>query len=184
VIRARPDTSFRATDRHLRWLRRRPCNAHDPLSDEARPRGFEPLTFGSVDRGDSARFGSSKPFRSLRCARKAPENQNRRPARPPPPALEVGTLAPGGGRAEGPRQVRRLPLVRCGRLFLGPRRARSQRESSSPSLPAPRNPQCPVAWEAGLAACMARGCCPANAMAAHGARYADGVALVTPACEC
>jgi hypothetical protein len=39
-----------------------------------------------------------------------------------------------------------LLVVRCGRLFLGPRRARSQDESSSPSLPVPRNPQCPVAW--------------------------------------
>jgi hypothetical protein len=42
--------------------------------------------------------------------------------------------------------ARRLVVVRSGRLFLGPRRARSEGESSNAALRAPRNPQCPVAW--------------------------------------
>ena len=73
------------------------------------------------------------------------------------PLLRIETSALGVGAALRQMQERgrsrsracgRLDLVRCGRLFLGPRRARSWGERSSPSLPAPRNPQCPVAWEA------------------------------------
>ena len=91
---------------------------------EARPRGFEPLTFGSVDRRGSARFGSSKPYSGTRCAKKAPENQNRRPVDRRQLPLRVGTLAPGGERAQGPRQLRRLPLVLGGRLSPRPLDAR------------------------------------------------------------
>jgi len=43
----------------------------------ARPRGFEPLTFGSVDRRGSARFGSSKPNAGSQVAKKSPESQDR-----------------------------------------------------------------------------------------------------------
>jgi hypothetical protein len=39
----------------------------------ARPRGFEPLTFGSVDRRGSAKFGSSKPDEAPRVAESRPK---------------------------------------------------------------------------------------------------------------
>ena len=42
-----------------------------------RPRGFEPLTFGSVDRRLRREFGSSKPNSRGRVARKSPEIKNR-----------------------------------------------------------------------------------------------------------
>jgi hypothetical protein len=57
-------------------------------------------------------------------------------------------------RASARARTARSRVVRCGRLFLGPRRARSQGESSSPSLPAPRNPQCPVGWEGAVTAAL------------------------------
>jgi hypothetical protein len=59
-------------------------------------------------------------------------------------------------RARASVRLARSVLVRCGRLFLGPRRARSPGESSSPSLPAPRNPQCPVAWIRAVSASLLR----------------------------
>src|SRR5665648_357197 len=61
----------------------------------ARPREFEPLTFGSV------------------AAKMAPEHRNRGQFDRRQLALGVGTLAPRGERAQGPRQVRRLLVVRC-----------------------------------------------------------------------
>jgi steroid delta-isomerase-like uncharacterized protein len=44
---------------------------------DSRPRGFEPLTFGSVDRRGSAIFGSGKPNPGPSVAKKAPKNQDR-----------------------------------------------------------------------------------------------------------
>ncbi len=123
--RAESLTSFRATNPSPSAGSEVPVNAHDLPIRVARPRGFEPLTFGSVDRRGSARFGSSKPFRLLRRANKAPEiriaGQLDRCQLP----LRVGTLAPGGERTQGPRQVRRLPLVPSGRESMRLRNARS-----------------------------------------------------------
>lgn len=42
---------------------------------EARPRGFEPLTFGSVDRRLARRFGSIEPFSLVSLARNSPETR-------------------------------------------------------------------------------------------------------------
>jgi hypothetical protein len=46
-------------------------------SEQARPRGFEPLTFGSVERRGSAESGSSKPNLAPQVAKKSPRSQNR-----------------------------------------------------------------------------------------------------------
>src|SRR5829696_6150516 len=67
---------------------------------KARPRGFEPLTFGSVDRGLGDSFGSSKPNRVPKGAKNAPENRNcgqrgasgREVKRPRPPPLKLPRL--------------------------------------------------------------------------------------------
>src|SRR5215217_8018785 len=67
---------------------------------KARPRGFEPLNFGSVDRGLGDSFGSSKPNRVPKGAKNAPENRNcgqrgasgREVKRPRPPPLKLPRL--------------------------------------------------------------------------------------------
>jgi hypothetical protein len=71
-------------------------------------------------------------------------------------AERPGRAALRNERARASVRLARSVLVRCGRLFLGPRRARSPGESSSPSLPAPRNPQCPVAWIRAVSASLLR----------------------------
>jgi hypothetical protein len=78
----------------------------------ARPTGFEPVTFGSVDRRGWAKFGSTEPNLLVGGAKKAPENQRcyrfapqpivavglRR--RPKAPAEELGELLGCRARAE------------------------------------------------------------------------------------
>jgi hypothetical protein len=106
-------------------------------------------------RGGSARFGSSKPFRALRCARKAPENRNRaRSDGRHQLALTLAMRAPRGERAPGPAPSRRLLVVqrerrrpahsllhRCRRrlsdtyLASRCREPRPQRMPASPRLP-------------------------------------------------
>jgi len=61
---------------------RNPSTTGNPT---ARPRGFEPLTFGSVDRRGTAKCGSTKPNSGCGGARKAPENRNRGRIRRAPP---------------------------------------------------------------------------------------------------
>jgi hypothetical protein len=63
----------------------------------ARPTGFEPVTFGSVDRRGRARFGSTKPNSGSQVAKKSPEIQNRGhypPRRAVWLAVRRGTLTP------------------------------------------------------------------------------------------
>jgi hypothetical protein len=81
-------------------------------------------------------------------------------------------------RARTPRRPTRSELVRCGRLFLGPRRARSQGESSSPSLPAPRNPKCPVAWTGGVGAWLLRSTDAGAARSQIARRHVPGILSV------
>src|SRR5215207_8628529 len=77
----------------------------------ARPRGFEPLTFGSVDRGVRDKFGSNKPNLALKGAKNAPESRDRgqdggeshEPKRPRPPPLKVPALRDGHACSRGKR---------------------------------------------------------------------------------
>ena len=57
----------------IRWFAR--FGLLEPFP-QARPTGFEPLTFGSVDRGLDTSFGSSKPNLPARLAKNSPENRS------------------------------------------------------------------------------------------------------------
>jgi hypothetical protein len=88
----------------------------------ARPSGFEPETFGSVDRGDHARFGSSKPNPEHRVAKKSPEKSETRPV-----------------RARHDRSVAVRPRTGSAPVCSLPRRAAGGRAISSRSAPETRS---------------------------------------------
>ena len=83
-------TSFRATNCGVRARGKLPANAHKLPRDVARPRGFEPLTFGSVDRSSTS-FATSPPHRLT-----APPLLRGRLARSQQPWSAHGRTAPAG----------------------------------------------------------------------------------------
>jgi hypothetical protein len=134
-----------ASERRTRVVRGRdevPANAHDRPSRVARPRGFEPLTFGSVDRRSNAARRRSLHgfFRTLHLRVTSQTTQRRRsPLRPVVDYMGWATdaaataWAPDCGRgglrpttlALRPERVRRGPAL--GRSHLGRERARAAR---------------------------------------------------------
>jgi hypothetical protein len=133
--------------------RKVPANADagGPLRSpaEARPRGFEPLTFGSVDRRGRARFGSTKPNSGSHVAKKSPEIQNRGHY---PPRRAVGWPCGGGRllvRRAGIRSAsRQAPTPRPEQARGGRGLGRSHPGESSRGCVAPASP---VRAEAGPA---------------------------------
>jgi hypothetical protein len=81
LVPTRSHPASRAAEPHRRtWLSR--------ALSATRPRGFEPLTFGSVDRRGSAKFGSNKPNTVAQVAKKSESWPTR--ARRAPAGLQVG----------------------------------------------------------------------------------------------